>query len=485
MNKKLGLILVGLLGITLAACGETSSSVAESSSAAASSSVVTSSSSSAASSSEASSSEVGYESLGNMVNGDFANGLEGWTGWANDTQGVTAAFSAVGGEAIIDITAQSIILDNNWWDVQLKQTTLILEGLTSYTLKFTIRAEAPRKMMLNLQGGNVAGMPWKTIEDNLIDVTTTAVEHSVDFLPKGPLTNAELQFAFGTFLKVAGVAEAEQTVLGKTYVSDVHIVEGPVVPNQAPVITCSNVLLKVGTEDFIRKAGVTVADDRDVIDIEDVLVFDISDGANYVEPAVKGAYHFMFIAVDSAGLITQQERWVVVRNPMELVNGDFSSVEANGVPTGWQTWYEETNGGLTTSTVGGVAAVTLTHIAAAGNPWENQFKITGLAPFTGHYTLSFKIKADIARPIILAMEGDGGNGLPNFYQVIEATPTETLVTIDLIYNQADPATYDNRNLQFFMGSYTNGGFDLEGLGAEDNILTTVYFSEFSCVEVPA
>ncbi|MFA7376317.1 MAG: DUF5011 domain-containing protein, partial [Acholeplasmataceae bacterium] len=112
---------------------------------------------------------VTVKGLAGFLNGDFSDGLNGWSSWFNQSQGVNVEYSTEDGVAIIDIKEQSIVMDNNWWDVQLSQKTLSLTAFESYTLRFTVSAEANRKMMVQVQGG---GLPQKPIGEHMVDVTT-------------------------------------------------------------------------------------------------------------------------------------------------------------------------------------------------------------------------------------------------------------------------------------------------------------------------
>jgi hypothetical protein len=135
-------------------------------------------------------------------------------------------------------------------------------------------------------------------------------------------------------------------------------------------------------------------------------------------------------------------------------------------------------------------AVNLWRIGSGGMPWENQLKYS--LPFlAGDYKLNFKARADIARPVLLIAEGDGGVDQPRFGAVNRLTPEAQAFSYDVTY-VAD-ATNLSYSFQFFMGSYENyGDFktwwpNIDGVGdtlsAEDNILTTIYLFDFSLVKV--
>ncbi|MCD4826479.1 MAG: DUF5011 domain-containing protein [Acholeplasmataceae bacterium] len=416
---------------------------------------------------------VSVMGLAGFVNGDFSDDLNGWATWVNESQDVAATYSVNNGVAEIDITAQSILMDNNWWDVQLSQKTLVLKAFESYTLNFTVKADAARKMMVNIQGG---GLDKKPINNHVVDVTTSDVVVSIDFFTTMDSTGGvELQFGLGTFHKVDGVPAAEQTVLGTVYISNVSIVAGPELENQAPTLTATtNILLPVGATNFLIKGGLTVGDDRDVLTLDDVTYTDTSEVPFVVgSPAVKGTYTFVYSVTDSDNETTTFTRTLYVADAFEIPG--FADVDAvTGVPVGWETWYESTRGGLTVTTVDEVVEVDITNVDSVdGNIWENQFKVQNLAAFAGEYRLTFQAKADVARSIIVAMEGNGGVGLENISFAQALTTEWDTYTFD--FSVAVDATVMNRNLQFWFGSMRNQ----DGFTGADDILTKLYFKNVS------
>ena len=130
-------------------------------------------------------------------------------------------------------------------------------------------------------------------------------------------------------------------------------------------------------------------------------------------------------------------------------------------------------------------AVELLKIVDDGNPWENQVKYDKIQFFQGQYRLNFKAYSVLARPIILAMEGDGGVAQPNLYRTVELSTSPQAFSYDMDF--VSNSTNGTRNLQFFMGSYKNyATLNWDGLtpvGIEDNILTKVYIFDLSLVKV--
>ncbi|NLN50986.1 MAG: hypothetical protein GX149_05145, partial [Acholeplasmataceae bacterium] len=408
--------------------------------------------------------------LGGILNGDFSNGLFGWFTWYNDSQDVDVEYSVVDGEAVVNIIAQAAGeggLDNNWWDVQIGQKSISFDKLESLKLIFTARAENPRKMMVNIQGG---GLAQKAIDSHMVSLTTEDQTFEIEFFGKTAAVNAELQFALGTFHKVDGVPEGEQTVLGKVYLSDVKIVEGPELENQPPVITAPNVILRIDTAEFDLLSGVSVEDDRDILEIKDVSFEDITEGEKFSLPAKEGVYIIKYSVTDSEGLVGEATRAIVVKDPFVLPS--FDEVAPNGAPVGWEFWGEDTHGGLEVSTENGEVTIEITNVDG-GDLWHNQFKTLGLAAYSGSYVLEFTAKADAPRPVVVAMEGDGGVGILNLNVVKDLTENWETYTIE--FEIENNAIYDNRNLQFWFGDMAG----VEGYSAADNVLTKVYLKDVS------
>jgi hypothetical protein len=147
--------------------------------------------------------------------------------------------------------------------------------------------------------------------------------------------------------------------------------------------------------------------------------------------------------------------------------------------------YEDANSPVATMIP--TMAVDLWRIVDSGMPWENQIKYEKLPFYQGDYRLNFKAYADAARPVILAMEGNGGVAQPNFYRTVELTTQAQQFSYDIEYI-AD-STNASKNLQFFMGSLadfaTFGGWweGTTATDASDNVETMIYFFDFSLVKV--
>lgn len=412
---------------------------------------------------------VFVKGLGGLANGDFSDGFTGWTQWFDTSKTYEVAYSVVEGKAVIDIKSDKT--DNQWWAVQLAYKAISLEKFESYKLIFTVSAENERYMNYQIRGGGLSTQAFG--EKNLIKLTPEPQTIEKEFFVKDDAEGAELQFAFGNFTKGMFGPEVNEeigAVDGKVFLSNIKIVAGPELENQAPTLKANPVLLKVGTEQFLPKQGVEFGDDRDKLTINDVTVEDITEGTKFALPAVKGIYKFKYTLTDSEGLKTEITRTVQVALPFELPG--FTEVGQNGVPLGWEVWGEANRGGITAATADGVVSLTLTNIGdkdGKGGVWENQFKYTKLAAFAGKYTLTFEAKADIARPVRVGIEGNGGVGIANIHKNFDLTTewvTYTFVMDEILID----ATTANRSVQFWFGSFEK----VEGYSIADNILTTVH-----------
>ena len=260
---------------------------------------------------------VTVKGLGGLVNGDFSDGFNGWVTWFDGSKSYDVEYLVEEGKAVIDVKEVDEN-DNQWWGIQLQFNGLELTQFESYTLKFTVSAENERYMNYQIQGGGIPA-PGKAFgEKNLLTISETPQTIEKDFFVKGDATGAQLQFAFGNFTKETYGPEIDETkgkVAGKIFISDVQIVAGPELENQAPELTAPNVFLEVGTEDFLIMQGVTVSDDRDILTLVDVSFEDITEDGEFTLPAVEGVYEIEYSVTDSEGLETKVVRVITITTP--------------------------------------------------------------------------------------------------------------------------------------------------------------------------
>lgn len=409
-------------------------------------------------------------SLANLKNGDFSDGLNGWTTWYADAA-YDVNYGVEDGVAVIDINVEDLG-NTEWWGVQLAYKNLNLEKYTSYKLVFTVKADADRYMNYQVQGG---GIDKAFGEHNLILITEEEQTIEKEFSVKNDTEGTELQFSFGNFDEgVYGqeIKEEYAKVSTKVYISNVKLVYGPELENQAPTLEVEDVLLEVGETDFMIMQGVKVEDDRDNLTIKDVKYEDVSEGEKFELPAKKGIYKIKYTVEDSEGLTAEVIRTITVADTFDIPS--FNNVGENGLPIGWEAWGEDTRGGISVNTKDGVAEIDITNVGSeeeAGNIWENQFKTLNLVARKGSYTLKFKAKADISRVMIVAMEG---GGIENVQVDIVIKEEWTEHTIELEIRE----DVTGRNLQFWFGDLSN----FKEYTKEDNILTKVYLKEVEIVE---
>ncbi|MDY0276669.1 MAG: DUF5011 domain-containing protein [Acholeplasma sp.] len=419
--------------------------------------------------------------LAGLANGDFADGLEGWTQWYDESKNYEVTYAVENGKAVIDIKSDPE--DKQWWGVQLSYKALKLTKFESYTLKFTVSAENERYMNYQIQGGGIPG--GKAFgEKNLVTINSTEQTITKDFFVKGDAEGAELQFAFGNFTKEAYSSEINSeltAVSGKVYISNVQIVKGPELENQAPVLTADNVVLKTGATDFLIKQGVKVEDDRDTLTVENVKATDISEGDKFVfgQPAVKGVYKIEYQVKDSGGLEAKVTRTITVADPwnrpQDLVTttekNDWDSKDINGwfvrnldLPEGTERWISATS-------TEGETKIEIS--AVPDGDWRSSFRVANVQYFKGTYTIKFKVKADDARIVRVAVEGSGLDA-EVAYQHINVTTEWKEITLTYVFDK----DYFDKGFDFWFGTLTTVRAG-STYTAEDDILTNVYLKDFT------
>jgi tellurite resistance-related uncharacterized protein len=355
----------------------------------------------------------------------------GWTNWVNTSQDVAATFSHGDSMAIIDITAQSTVKDNNWWDVQFRCETVTFPAFESYTLRIWAYAENPRYMMVNIQGG---GLAQKAIDAELVELGTEVPTEpiEIDFFGLQDANNAMLQFNLGTFHKVTDTHPDKQTVLGKVYFLKVEVVSGPEIENQAPLLTGSDVYLSLGGEALVKQ-GIVVKDDRDNLTLDDVTAEALGEELDVNK---EGVYEYKYTVKDSEGLETTMTRKFVV--------GSFI------VPTmdKWTQWSGD-GGEQTVTAAPGSKEASIEITALGPNAWHNQFKLTNLKGNKGTYEIRFKASSTVARTIVFALESNYGVGVPRVWHRLELTPELKEYVFELVLPED---ALEAGSFQFFMGN---------------------------------
>ncbi len=312
----------------------------------------------------------------------------------------------------------------------------------------------------------------------------------------------------------------------EVHLDDVKIELGEPLPNQAPTISGGDLIAKKG-EPVLVKAGLTVRDDYDRnLQLLDVTAIDITNGVklNAADPAA-GFYTFMYILKDSEGLVGSHQRRIIVTDPNQLINNtSFSQYDNNGMPMGWTKWsednrgvqnfsagvmphllpeallgnlqngdfsqpetYESGNGWSTfissevdamNATVTQVDGATVFTTASVGEDtqfWHGQLIHGNIRLPQGTFSLEFRAKAEAARTIRVALEGDGINGTEraiNEKPIVLGTEWEThtieFTTVKHVYAST---------LRFFFGPESFLPTEPEDLTVHARKTDTVYLDD--------
>jgi len=421
---------------------------------------------------------VTVKGLGGLVNGDFSDGLNGWTTWYDDSKGYDVEYGVEDGKAVIDIKEVDEN-DNQWWAIQLAFKQIELEAFESYKLIFTVSAENERYINYQIQGGNIPG--GKAFgEKNAFIINDTPQTIEKEFFVKGDAEGAELQFAFGNFtLDMYGedINEELGKVAGKVFISNVQIVAGPELENQAPELTATDVYLLPGEESFLILQGVTVSDDRDQLTLEDITYTDVSEGEAFKLPAVAGVYKIEYKVEDSEGLEATVIRTITVAQPwdrpMDMLVTGYGSWGIENDADGWfvrDVDKTEEDGRIAVTEAEGVTSVEIKEIPA--DDYMTMLGISKINLLPGKYTVTFDVKADDARLLRIALEQAG---LDNGYIDYEVTTDWEEVTIE--YNVG--SIQNGKIFQFMFGSLTTDRPGAPANEASADILTTIHFRNFA------
>ncbi len=425
--------------------------------------------------------------MGNLINGDFANGLDGYVTWFDQTTGYNATYNVVAGVLEIDIT-ELPAADTQWWAVQLQWNATNLEAFTSYTLEFDVKADDARYMNYQIQGGTPAviggdGATGKAFgENNFTAITTDWVTISKDFYVRNDVTGAQLQFSFGNFAENTGVPAEFRVVETKIYIDNIKLVPGPELEPQAPTFSVTNQVIKVG-QPFTFGTGVSIADDKDTIVWADV-TWTQSSGPETFDPAdpAVGVYVFDLEVEDSDELSSEATYTITVAVPWNRPQ----SFEIFGNPQNWDNTFDgfylrEVDGNWFDYTYeAGELAVDIT--AVADGDYQAALVMNKIQFFAGTYTITFEAKADVARKLRVAIEGAG---LEDAWRHIDLTTDWVEITLTYEFE----TDQFNKELQFWFGSLTTVRppyTDAQGANPSpfvpaDDVLTTVYFRNLEVI----
>lgn len=385
-----------------------------------------------------------------ITNGDFSEPLEGtWTHWAGEG-GVSTA-TIVDGVLEYDITSAG----SQWYSNQFSQPNLTIPQGLGFTLEFRAKADEARPLRVKLENSSYVGY-----FDESVSLTTEWVTYQIEFFVTAPtITNGKLIFGGGTMIALDSVIGALTTV----YLDDVKFIEQePVEDTEAPmIIGALDKTIGLG-EAFDSLTGITVSDNMDVnINPENIVI------TGTVDINTPGAYVLTYTLSDASYNETVITRTItvydgVVPSAWLVVNGDFEEDQATALPqpaeTGWG-WHGA--GTFTASISGGVATIDVQALGTV--PYGVQFYQQNRIIEQGRiYQVTFDARADIARPIQVALEEGTSR---RFDQIVDLTTD--WVTYTIIIDHILPG-YTNGKFAFFMG-----------LVGSTSVPTTIYLDNFA------
>lgn len=372
-----------------------------------------------------------------IINGDFSKPLEeNWAHWAGE--GGASTVSIVNGEAVVDITANG----NFWYSTQFNQSGLTITQGKMYRLEFDARADIARGIVVKLEDSTFFGYI-----DELVNLTTTMETYVYEFfVVKATITNGKLNFGLGNMTSRGVDAGA----LTKVYFDNIVFTEiDPGEDDVAPVIlgaTDKNIAVN---DAFDPLEGITVSDNRDItLTVEDIVV------SGTIDITTPGEYVLTYTLVDASGNETVVDRVITVLaglipSTWLVVNGDFEEEQltplAQPAETGWG-WHGA--GVFTAKIENGVAQINIVNPGTVvhGVQFYQQNRIIEQGQI---YKVTFDAKADIPRPIMVALE----EGTTRRYDEIVFLDTDWQsfeIQIEYVL-----ASFTNGKFAFFMGDVGN------------------------------
>lgn len=368
-----------------------------------------------------------------ITNGDFAEPLEGtWTHWAGESGASTA--NIVGGVLEYDITAAGV----QWWSNQFSQPGLTVPQGLGFILEFDAKADIARPLVVKLENAQYVGY-----FDESVSLTTAWQTFQIEFFVTAPtITNGKLIFGAGTMMNYDSIVGALTTI----YLDNVKFIElDDVVDTEAPeILGLIDKTISLG-EAFDPLQGVTVSDNMDInLTVNDIVV----TGA--VDINTIGEYVLTYTLNDASYNETVMTRTITVVSGIApsswlVVNGDFEIEQLTALPqpaeTGWG-WHGA--GTFTASIQGGMAVIDVTALGSV--PYGVQFYQQNRVIEQGRiYQITFDAKADIARPIQIALE----EGTSRRFDIIVDLTTEW-ASYTIVIDHILPG-YTNGKFAFFMG----------------------------------
>jgi len=390
-----------------------------------------------------------------VSNGDFNKdqfvpvSTDGWY-WKTGTGG---AFTATidNGVAAINVTNPGLVPHG----VQFYQTNRVTVKDTIYIISFKAKADTPRPIKLIMENGTT----YARLLDYDVYLTTEWQTYTIEFnYTIDGITNAKFGFFLGAVLGTS--------VPTMIYLDDLQIVTASeVVDTLDPMLIGVQDTVIVQNNTFDPLLGVTVWDFNDkVLAKTDIIV------TGSVDTSTLGDYVLTYSVTDASGNSIEETRTVTVvasaafNSSFAVVNGDFTTDQATPYAQpavlGWG-WHGA--GTFTASIVDGVAAINVTNLGTTtyGVQFYQQNRIIETG---GVYLITFKAKADIARPIQIAIEGTATGTTRLYDEIFDITTEWQTYTTTVSFNN--------------IFGFTNGKFAFYmGLVGTTSVATTIYLDD--------
>ncbi|MBU0997732.1 MAG: carbohydrate binding domain-containing protein [Firmicutes bacterium] len=373
---------------------------------------------------------------------------DGWY-WKTSTGG---AFTATidNGVAQINVTNPGLVPHG----VQFYQTNRVTVKDTIYIISFKAKADTPRPIKLIMENGST----YARLLDYDVFITDEWVTYTIEYnYTLDGITNAKFGFFLGAVLGTS--------VPTTIYIDDLQIVTAAAVNDTlAPMLIGVDDTVIVQNNTFDPMFGVKVWDFNDkVLSTTDVVV------TGTVDTATPGDYVLTYSLTDASGNVLEVTRTITVVAATEfgssfvLVNADFETEQlASVTENGWY-WKTSGTGAFTASVSGGVATVNVTSLGTA--TYGVQFFQQNRTLESGAiYKISFKAKADIARPIQMAIEGSASSTTRLYDEIFDLTTDWETYTTTVTFPQVFGFT--NGKFAFFMG-----------LVGTTSVATTIYLDD--------
>lgn len=382
-----------------------------------------------------------------ITNGDFSEPLDGtWTHWAGEGGASTVAI--VNGVLEYDITANG----NQWWSSQFSQPNLVVPQGKGFKFSFEAKADTPRAIVVKLENAQ-----YVSYFDQAIMLTTEWQTYEVEFFVNVPtITNGKLIFGGGT--NASYLDGDSGNALTKVYLDNISFTEQEGLEDDVPpTINGATARILDQNQAFDPLQGITVSDNMDVdLTLDDLVI------TGTVDVATPGEYTLTYSLTDASGNNTTVTRTITVLEglaPSTFVvnNGDFEEDQLEPDPqpadVGWG-WHGAAS--FSVMIKDGVAKIDIHTLGTV--PFGVQFYQQNRVIEQGRiYKITFDARADIARPIQVALEEGTSR---RFDQIVDLTTEWATYTI---------------YIDHILPGYTNGKFAFfMGLVGSNSVPTTVY-----------